>query len=298
MPLLSSAGAVIGHMAILDSRPLPDASLARSVMSLSAGRAGAELERLQAVEGLERALAEVEVLKDRLQDENVYLRRELIANVSHDLRSPLASLRGYLETLLLKEGMLPEADRRSYLEIALRQSQQLQTLISELFELARLDFAGYRIDAEPVQLGELARDVAQKLGLAAQTKEVALDLEIEPELGLALADIGLIERALTNLIENALAHTPAGGRIVLAVHSKGERVAVRVADNGGGIAAVDLPRIFERFYRADKARRRDAQGSGLGLAIVKRVVELHGSEIHVESEPGRGTSFWFELPLA
>ncbi len=299
MPLLSAAGAVIGHMAILDAKPLADAALARSVMSLSAGRAGAELERVKAVEGLQRALTEVEMLKDRLQDENVYLRRELIANVSHDLRSPLASLRGYLETLLLKEDVLPEAERHSYLEIALRQAQQLQTLISELFELARLDFEGYRIEAEIVQLGELARDVTQKLALAAQTRQVTLQLDIEPELGLVRADIGLVERALTNLIENALAHTPAGGRIVLAVRAQGSRALLRVADNGGGIAAADLPRIFERFYRADnKARTRDDKGSGLGLAIVKRVVELHGGEIRVDSTPGRGTSFWFELPLA
>lgn len=298
MPLLGSSGEVIGHMAILDSRSLVDASVATSVMSLSAGRAGAELERLKAAEGQQRALAEVEVLKNRLQEENIYLRRELIANVSHDLRSPLASLRGYLETLLLKEQALSKAERRSYLEIALRQSQHLQTLISELFELARLDFEGYRIDAEPVQLAELARDVAQKLGLAAQAREVALDLDIEPELGLAHADIGLIERTLTNLIENALAHTPAGGRIVLSMRAQGARVALCVSDNGSGIAAHDLPRIFERFYRADnKARTRDDKGSGLGLAIVKRIVELHGSEIRVDSAVDRGTSVGFDLPL-
>jgi len=298
MPLLGSTGEVIGHMAILDNRPLADASVARSVMGLSAGRAGAELERLKAAEGQQRALAEVEVLKNRLQEENVYLRRELIANVSHDLRSPLASLRGYLETLLLKEPVLAEAERRSYLEVALRQAQHLQSLISELFELARLDFVGYRIEAEPVQLSELARDVAQKLGLAAQARQVALQLEIEPELALARADIGLIERVLTNLLENALAHTPAGGRIVLSVRVQDAHVLLCVADNGSGIAAADLPRIFERFYRADKARPRDASGSGLGLAIVKRIVELHGSEIRVDSETGRGTRFWFELPLA
>ncbi len=299
MPLLGSAGEVIGHMAVLDSRALADASVATSVMSLCAGRAGAELERLKAAEGQQRALAEVQVLKNRLQEENIYLRRELIANVSHDLRSPLASLRGYLETLLLKEQALTEFERRSYLEIALRQSQHLQTLISELFELARLDFEGYRIDAEPVQLGELARDVAQKLGLAAQTRQVALDLDIEPELGLARADIGLIERTLTNLIENALAHTQAGGRIVLSMRAQGARVALCVSDNGSGIAAHDLPRIFERFYRADnKARTRDDKGSGLGLAIVKRIVELHGSEIRVGSVEGRGTSVGFDLPLA
>ena len=299
MPLLGSAGEVIGHMAILDSRVLTDASVATSVMSLSAGRAGAELERLKAAEGQQRALAEVQVLKNRLQEENIYLRRELIANVSHDLRSPLASLRGYLETLLLKEHALTESERRSYLEIALRQSQHLQTLISELFELARLDFEGYRIDAEPVQLGELARDVAQKLGLAAQARQVALDLDIESDLGLARADIGLIERTLTNLIENALAHTPAGGRIVLSMRAQGARVALCVSDNGIGIAAHDLPRIFERFYRADnKARTRDDKGSGLGLAIVKRIVELHGSEIRVDSAVGRGTSVGFDLPRA
>jgi two-component system, OmpR family, sensor kinase len=139
----------------------------------------------------------------------------------------------------------------------------LQTLITELFELARLDFEGYRIDAEPVQLGELARDVAQKLTLAAQTRQVELQLEIEPELGLAHADIGLIERTLTNLLENALAYTPAGGRIVLSIRQQGARVLLCVSDNGSGIGSADLPRIFERFYRADnKARTRDDKGSG------------------------------------
>jgi predicted ATPase/signal transduction histidine kinase len=298
MPLLGSAGEVIGHMAILDSRPLADASVATSVMSLSAGRAGAELARLKTAEGLEQALVEVELLKNRLEEENVYLRRELIANVSHDLRSPLASLRGYLDTLLLKEGSLSDAERHAYLEIALRQAEHLQALISELFELARLDFQGYRIDAEPVQLGELARDVTQKLQLAAQGRGVALAVEIEPELRFVRADIGLIERSLTNLLENALAHTPVGGQVVLSVFARGSQVVICVGDTGSGIDAADLPRIFERFYRADKSRSRNAEGSGLGLAIVKRILELHDSQIRVESEPGRGTRFWFELPLA
>jgi signal transduction histidine kinase len=141
--------------------------------------------------------------------------------------------------------------------------------------------------------------VAQKLALAAQTRQVAIELEIEPDLRLVRADIGLIERALTNLIDNALAHTPAGGRVVLAVRTQGKRALLRVADNGSGIAPADLPRIFERFYRADnKARTRDDKGSGLGLAIVKRIVELHGSTIEVDSALGRGTRFWFDLPLA
>jgi predicted ATPase/signal transduction histidine kinase len=298
MPLLGTDGEVIGHIAILDPRPLAEPETARSVLGLCAGRAGAELERLQAAEGQQRALNEVKLLRDRLQDENVYLRRELIANVSHDLRSPLASLRGYIETVLLKEPLLSAADRRGYLEIALRDAQQLQSLIDELFELARLDFDGYRIEAEPVQLGELARDVAQKLGLAAEQRRVRLDLDVDAELGLARADIGLVERALTNLLDNALAHTPSGGRVELSVRAQGTSVLLRVSDNGKGIAAEDLPRIFERFYRADKSRRRATSGAGLGLTIVKRIVELHGSQIRVDSAVGRGTSFAFSLPLA
>lgn len=298
MPLLGTDGKVIGHIAILDPRPIADQQTARSVMGLCAGRAGAELERLHAAEGQQRALDEVKLLRDRLQDENVYLRRELIANVSHDLRSPLASLRGYLETVLLKEQMLSEADRRDYLEIALRDAQQIQALIDELFELARLDFDGYRIEAEPVQLGELARDVAQKLGLEAERRCVRLDLDVEAELGLAHADIGLIERALTNLLDNALAHTPSGGRVELSARVQGAQLLLRVSDNGSGISSQDLPHIFERFYRADKSRRRGASGAGLGLAIVKRIVELHGGQIHVDSAVGRGTSFDFTLPRA
>ncbi len=296
MPLLGSAGEVIGHMAILDGKPLPDAVMATSVLRLSAGRAGAELERLNAEEGLQRALAEVEQLKNRLQEENVYLRRELIANVSHDLRSPLASLRGYLETLLIKEKSLTAGERRSYLEIAARQAEHLQTLISELFDLAKLDFQGYQINPEPVHLGELAQDVMQKFRLAAQKKRVTLSTDIQPEVGYVRADIALIERTLENLLENALAHTEPDGRIRLAVLPHDGRVTVEVSDTGSGIPAADLPHIFERFYRVDKARTRDSSGSGLGLAIVKRIVELHNSEIRVQSSPAEGTTFWFALP--
>ncbi len=298
MPLVDSNDRVIGHLVVIDTQPMPDAALATALLRLSAGRAGAELERLKADEGLKHALVEVEDLKNRLQEENVYLRRELIANVSHDLRSPLASLRGYLETLLIKEGSLREADRHAYLTIALRQAEQLQALISELFDLARLDFTGYRITAEPMHVGELARDVAQRFQLAASTKGVGLTLDVDDRLPLVDADIALIERTLANLLDNALAHTPSGGRVRLDVQAVPDGVAIEVSDTGTGIPAADLPRIFERFYRVDKARSLDKSGSGLGLAIVKRIVELHGSEIRVESAQGEGTRFWFRLRAA
>ncbi len=267
MPLLGADGEVIGHMAVLDDRSLLDPSVATSVMSLSAGRAGAELERLKAAEGQQRALAEVEVLKNRLQEENIYLRRELIANVSHDLRSPLASLRGYLETLLLKEQALSESERRSYLEIALRQSQHLQTLISELFELARLDFEGYRIDAEPVQLGELARDVAQKLGLAAQARQVALDLDIEPELGLARADIGLIERTLDQP-DRQRARAHAGRR------------AHRAVDAGAGRARGAVRR------RQRQRHRRTRPAAHLRALLPRRQQGAHARRQGQRARPG------------
>jgi len=299
MPLVGSNGAVIGHVAILDTEEMPDATMAVSVLRLSAGRAGAELERLKADEGLRRALEEVEQLKNRLQEENVYLRRELIANVSHDLRSPLASLRGYLDTLLIKEKSLTATERRSYVAIAARQAEHLQALISELFDLARLDFVGYRINAEPVHLGELARDVSQKFQLAAKKKQVTLKLEADGDAGFVNADIGLIERTLENLLENSLAHTPPKGCVRLTVRADdGGGVTLAVSDTGSGIPPADLPHIFERFYRVDKARTRESIGSGLGLAIVKRIVELHNSEVHVESSAGTGTTFWFTLTAA
>ena len=295
MPLLGAHDEVIGHFVVIDTRPMPDATLAIALLRLSAGRAGTELERMKAESSLQHALTEVEQLKNRLQEENLYLRRELIANVSHDLRSPLASLRGYLETLLIKEKSLSTEERRSYLSIAARQAEHLQTLISELFDLARLDFTGYRIVAEPLHLGELARDVMQKFQLAARKKGVQLHLAVDDAVGLVEADIGLIERTLENLLGNALAHTARKGRVGLTVFAQDGRVRIEVQDTGTGIPSSDLPHIFERFYRVDKSRSLSSQGSGLGLAIVKRIVELHASEIRVESEVGVGTRFWFTL---
>jgi len=296
VPMFSAAGAIIGHLAVLDVAPMPDPSGALDMLKIFAARAGAELERLKTEDNLRRALAEVEELKNRLQEENLYMRRELIANVSHDLRSPLASIRGYLETLLLKGDTLPPDKRHAYLQIAARQSEHLGTLISELFELAKLDYKGYQINPEPVQLGELAQDVLQKFQLAAEKKEIALQIEAHSDIGFVHADIGLIERALENLLENALKHTPPGGSVSLAVRRRDARVAVQVSDTGSGIPQDALSHIFERFYQVDRSKMLDAGGAGLGLAIVKRILDLHHSEIRVESAMTEGTMFSFALP--
>ncbi len=296
VPISNAEGAIIGHLAVLDVAPMPEASQALDVLKIFAARAGAELERLKAEDGLRGALAEVEELKNRLQEENIYLRRELIASVSHDLRSPLASIRGYLETLLLKGDTLPPDKRHAYLEIAARQSERLGTLISELFELAKLDYSCYQINPEPVQLGELAQDVLQKFQLTAEKKGVALRVEAHQDAGFVSADIALIERVLENLLENALKHTHPGGAVSLAVRRHDGRVAVEVSDTGSGIPQNALPHIFERFYQVHQSKMLDTGSAGLGLAIVKRILDLHHSQINVESALAEGTRFSFALP--
>jgi two-component system OmpR family sensor kinase len=224
-------------------------------------------------------------------------RRELVANISHDLRTPLASLRGYLETLLMKEDSLSPEEKRNYLEIATEQSARLSTLISKLFELAKLDAALASAAPEPFMLSELAQDVAQKFDLAAKKKQVTLITSFPADMPPVCADVGLIERVLENLMENALRYTEAGGKISITLVPREQEVSVEVADTGCGIAADHLPHLFDRFYRVEKSRHDGAQSSGLGLAIVKRILELHESTIVVESNPGSGTKFTFSLPI-
>ena len=253
-------------------------------------------QRKHAENALRRAHSEIAELNTRLEAENVYLRRDLIANVSHDLRTPLAALHGYLETLLVKGQSLSPQQQKTYLETAVRQSEHLGTLIAELFELVKLDFRGFEIHPEPVQLGELAQDVLQKFTLLAEEKRIALKADIGPGLPSVQADMGLMERVLENLIDNALRHTPAGGVVSVAVSPHGERVRVRVSDTGSGIPAAEIPHIFERFYRVDKSRTSRTGGAGLGLAIVKRIMDLHAAPVEVESRPLEGTAFSLSFP--
>jgi len=222
------------------------------------------------------------------------MRREMVANVSHDLRTPLTTMRGYLETLLLKNDELSEADQRQYLQTALLHSQRLGNLVDELFELARLDSCESVVYSEPFSMGELVQDVAQSFELRARQKKIRLAVNLNPQVPLVYGDIGMMQRVLENLLENGLRHTPSGGRVSINVDLDSTNVVVRVADNGCGIPEKDVPRIFERFYQQDK-NTSDNNSAGLGLAIVKRILELHGSVIKVRSELNRGTTFTFEL---
>ena len=224
------------------------------------------------------------------------LRRELITNVSHDLRTPLAALQGYLETLQLREASLSDEQRHLYLESARKQAERLNRLIGDLFDLSRLDANAVEAHLEPFPLQELAQDVVLKFSGIAEQQGVELELAVPDSLPFVNADIGLIERALTNLVSNALRYTPAGGRVRLELSPGDNRVKVNVADTGSGIAEEDLPHIFERFFRAQE--NRDDGGTGLGLAITRRILELHNSTITVKSQPGSGTTFSFPLAVA
>lgn len=219
-------------------------------------------------------------------------RRELIANVSHDLRTPVSSVQGYLETVLMKE--LDDHTQRDYLETAHKQCIRLNELIGELFELSTLESGNVEPQWESFPVMELVQDILHDHELEARERGITLSAEATDQGVQVFADIAMIHRVLENLLQNSLKHTREGGSISIRLHSEKERVVVEVQDDGEGIASKDIPHIFERFYRP--SNETTATGHGLGLAIVKRIVELHRSQISVRSEQRLGAAFSFWLP--
>ncbi|NWD52463.1 sensor histidine kinase [Pseudomonas gingeri] len=221
-------------------------------------------------------------------------RRELVANISHDLRTPLASLHGYLETLSLKDGVLAVDERRRYLGIALAQSNKVGKLAQALFELARLEHGAVRLEREDFSLSDLIQDVFQKFELMAETRQSKLLAVLPRGASMVSADLGMIERVLTNLIDNALRHTPEGGTIEVALVHEAGKVQVTVSDTGPGIPAKLLENLFRRPFNHDGDRR----SGGLGLLIVRRILQLHDSQVRLLSIPEKGAVFYFELMAA
>jgi len=223
-------------------------------------------------------------------------RRELIASISHDLRTPLASLRGYLETLQLKRRTLSPEERERHVSVALRQADRLSTLIEELFELSKLDSGSMEMHPEVFPLGELVQDVVLKLEPVARARNVRLEVSIPKSATPVRADIGLLERALTNVIDNAVKYSHSRGRVRVDLRASGPNLQVSVRDDGPGIPPEELARVFEPFYRASAAQHADAEGSGLGLAIAQGILRLHHTVIRADSRPGEGAEFRFDLP--
>ncbi|MFT3721538.1 ATP-binding protein [Pseudorhodoferax sp.] len=221
-------------------------------------------------------------------------RRELIANVSHDLRTPLASVQGYLETLLLKDAGLDAPERRRYLGIALDQCRRVGALAQSLFELARLESGFVQPEPEPFAMTDLVQDVFQKFELRAEARRIAMAAVFPPQLPPAHADLGMIERVLGNLLDNALRHTPEGGRIEVRIAPAGDALEVTVSDTGPGIAGELRAGLFQRPFTAGSTR----PGGGFGLRIVHRMLALHGRRITLRDTPGAGASFSFSVAVA
>jgi len=225
------------------------------------------------------------------------VRTEFVANVSHELRTPLTSIKGYLETL--REGALEEpATAWRFLEIAHTHTERLSRLIDDLLQLSNIETRRVSLTLSPVVLHDIARDVLAVFDPRASQKNLVLSNHVPLDLCVH-ADQDRLAQILVNLVDNAVKYTPEGGRITLgATHQPSDFVEIWVADTGIGIPSTDLPRITERFYRVDKARSRELGGTGLGLAIVKHLVQIHGGELRIESELGKGTTVRFTMPAA
>jgi two-component system phosphate regulon sensor histidine kinase PhoR len=223
------------------------------------------------------------------------VRQDFVANVSHELKTPLTSVRGYAETLL--EGGLEDAEHREeFVRIIRDQATRLQDLVEDLLALAELERPDVRLKMEVVDLRELAQHQASHFERRAAAAGLELTTEPGPPVRVR-ADRERIVQVLANLLDNALKYTERGG-VEVAFGRNLDRAWCEVRDTGTGIPEPDLPRIFERFYRVDKARSREKGGTGLGLSIVKHILALHGGSISVSSTVGRGTTFRFELPRA
>lgn len=230
-----------------------------------------------------------------LQQSDVH-RRELLADISHDLRTPLSSLQGYLEMIALKGEDLSPQVRAKYINTVLNNTLQLKLLIDQLFELAHLEGGQVSLSTETFNLAELLYDVIAKFNLATQAKNINICVKPECSYTQVHSDIAKLERVLSNLLENAIRHTPENGRIEWVIDTLGaNQCQLTISDNGTGIKAEELSYIFDTRFRASNAIQDKNKHSGLGLAITKKLLALLNSEIKVHSVLGKGTSFSFNL---
>lgn len=227
------------------------------------------------------------------------LRRELIANVSHDLRTPIAVAHGYAETLRIKQDTLGAAERNRYAEYILQSTNKLKRLVDELFELSKLEAQENQPHLERFNFSELVQDVSANFRILAQQKHIALTCQLSEKPALVYADIGMMDRVLQNLLDNAIQYTPEGGNITIQLQRTADSIEVSVADTGPGIPADVLPYLFMRYHKQNgNERSARPSGMGLGLVIVKKILEFHQSDISVQTQPNQGTRFSFRLPLA
>jgi signal transduction histidine kinase len=300
--LLVFAGGIAVAFGLFLSSAVTDkiAALGRGANAIAEGRLRTRVavDGRDEIAGLARAfnvmaaqLEEAEARKQELER----LRRDLIAWVGHDLRTPLASVRATVEALA--DGMVDDPPTRArYLRTAKREIAALSNLIDDLFDMAQLDAGGFKLDRAPNAISDLISDTLERFRPLAAERRVTLTGLAAPGVDPVYIDARQISRVLANLADNALRHTPGGGRVTLHAYPSRAGVMVEVVDSGEGIRAEDIPHVFDQFFRGERSRSRATGGSGLGLAIVKAIVEAHNGTIRVESTLGQGSRFVITLP--
>jgi len=236
------------------------------------------------------------VLQDVTSQEKLdSMRKEFVANVSHELKTPITTVKSYVETLM--DGALVGGVARQFLEVILKETDRMSRLVRDLLDLSRIDYKQVAFDLRPVDPMALLRDSVRKLSVQAEDKGVALKI-VDATPPAVMADWDRLQQVVLNIVANSIEFTAQGGSVTLEAVESGEMVRFQIQDTGIGIPASDLPRIFERFYRVDKARSRQMGGTGLGLAIAKEIIDAHKGRIRIDSHVGKGTVVTFELPVA
>ena len=239
--------------------------------------------------------AQIESMLEELK-ESEKLRREFVANVSHELRTPLTSIRTYAETLYDSPEIAKETES-DFLQVIVNESDRMTKIVRDLLELSRFDAGNTELVFEEFSIEQALRNVCVAVALEASRRGQEFKLEIEEKLPMIKGDKARIEQVLMNVIINALNYTPDEGKISVLANADKTCVSIMIVDTGVGIPEEDLPRVFDRFYRVDKARSRESGGTGLGLPIAKEIVTMHGGDIQISSAPGSGTTVTITLPL-
>jgi len=255
----------------------------RKERQTTAALAAANVENQRINEQLQHSLEQVTALDN--------FRREMIANLSHDLRTPMASILGYLETVIQKKAQLSDTEQDKFLRVALAEANRLNRLVADLFDLSKLESGQIQIEPEPFHIAELAQDILQKYQLQAEAKHIKLLTDFSAYLPLAFADLRWIDRVLQNLMDNALRYAHEGGFVMFSIFEQDDTLQFKVCNSGDPIPAAHLDRVFDRYFKSSN-RKKDS--TGLGLTVVKKVMELHGQRVWAESNDAV-TTFRFTL---
>jgi two-component system sensor histidine kinase BaeS len=298
--LLLAAAAVVVAMVIFYPARRRLRALEYAAQRLGAGelsaraphKGGDEIARVAAA--FNRMAGELQTRDAALRTSDT-LRRQMMADVSHELKTPLTAMRGYIETLRMPDVALDAERRDRYFETIDRETRRLERIVKDLLDLARYEHGGVALQRRVFDIERLFQNVVGRHEHAAQTKGVAIHVHVDAHADQVVADPDRIEQAIENLVSNALRHTPSGGTIALRASQADGVATLSISDAGGGIAPEHLPHVFERFYKVDASRASESTGSGLGLSITKAIVERHGGTIGVTSELGR-TTFTIRLP--